>query len=245
MKILNQIYDFALNLLFPPRCEFCSELMEWFPKPNAPLCEPCLQEALIIEDNSCVYCGKRMRDDSRTTCGQCAGMRYYARVYSACEYEGLIRDKLLEFKFKGRKQLARALTWLIIEKLKMTNNLNFDIIVSVPVHYAKMNERGYNQSELIARRLADYYSKPLSTHSLVKSKPTESQSKLDKRDRNVNVRGAFELIDADKITGKKVLLVDDIITTGATVNECSRVLIEAGAKEVYVVTAATGKNDYD
>lgn len=123
----------------------------------------------------------------------------------------------------------------------MTNENNFDIIISVPMHEENFKKRGYNQSELIARHIAKYYSKPVDVNSLIKTKATLTQSKLDKKDRVRNIKDAFKVVFPKKIKGQKVLLVDDILTTGATVNECSRVLYESGAADVIVATAATGR----
>ncbi len=245
MITLTKISETFLNLFFPPRCGFCSEIISWIPKPRYMLCEECLSKISLINMEACKYCGKQLKTDTRKVCPQCTGEKNYSNVFSSCEYSGLIRDKLLEYKFKGNKQLYKVFASFIIDKLKMTNQVGFDIIISVPLHLSKLEERGYNQSELIAKEIAQYFLIPLSINNLVKSKPTESQSKLDKKGRSINVKGAFCVRDNYEIRDKKVLLVDDIITTGATVNECSKVLVQAGAGEVYVVTVATGIIDTD
>lgn len=243
--MLTKISETILNLFFPPRCAFCSEIINWIPMPKHMLCEECLSKISFINMKACKYCGKQLKTDTGRVCPQCTGGKYYSEVFSSCEYSGLIRDKLLEYKFKGNKQLYKVFASFIIDKLKMTNQAGFDIIISVPLHLSKLEERGYNQSELIAKEIAQYFSISLSINNLVKSKQTESQSKLDKKGRGINVKGAFCISDNHEVIGKRVLLVDDIITTGTTVNECSKVLLQAGAEEVYVVTVATGIIDTD
>lgn len=243
MKILLRIADIILNLLFPLRCGFCSEIIPCIQATRYPLCEKCLSKIKFIGQNACAYCGKELNDGEKNICKYCKGARYYEKVISVCEYSGLAREKILEFKFMGKKELYKVFSILIIEKLKMTNFRNFDIIISVPIHSSKLAERGYNQSELIAREIAKYFGLPVSSSNLIKDKQTESQSLLDKTKRIMNVLDSFRVQDKREIKGKKVLLVDDIITTGATVNECSKVLKQAGGLEVYVVTIATGRSD--
>ena len=127
----------------------------------------------------------------------------------------------------------------------MTNDHEFDIIISVPVHIWKLQERGYNQSELAAKEIAKFYLVPISINNLIKIKQTENQSKPNRKDRLSNLAGSFKVINDQEILGKKVLLIDDVITTGSTANECSKVLLLAGAKDICVATIATGKNDID
>lgn len=245
MKIFSKLAGIILNLFFPPRCEFCSVIINWIHPHKYQLCEDCLAKISFVGLEACDYCGKQLKNIGYAKCEQCTGSAYYSKILSACEYAGLLRDKLLEFKFRGHRQLCTILALFIIEKLKMTNHRQFDIILSVPIHSSKLKERGYNQSELLANEVAKFLSIPISTQNLIKKKPTESQSKLDKKDRWINVKDAFQVMDEEKINGKKVLLIDDIITTGATANECSKVLRQAGASRIYVATVATGKNDLE
>lgn len=243
--ILSRISDTILNLLFPPRCGFCEDIIGWVSPGKYRLCESCVEKISFIGEDACRYCGKQLSTYGLKLCDQCTEDKYFSMVVSACEYSGLIREKLIEHKFKGNKQLYKVFASLVIEKFKMTNDQEFDIIISVPMHSSKFAERGYNQSELIAVEISRYFSIPVSINNLIKSRPTQVQSKLDKRSRMVNVNGAFGVVCSDDIKDKKVLLIDDIITTGATINECSRVLLEAGAREVYAATVATGRNDLD
>lgn len=245
MKIFTKPAEIILNLLFPPRCSFCSEVISCIPVPEYYLCESCLSQVLFIGIEACRYCGKRLRDREEIICGQCVEQRYYSKVISACEYSGLVREKILEYKFDGSRQLHKVFSEVIINKLKMTNDQQFDIIISVPVHMSKLQERGYNQSELIAKEIAKYFLVQISIDNLIKIKPTMSQSKLHRKDRLSNLAGSFQVTNNQDILGKKILLVDDIITTGSTANECSKVLMQAGAKDITVVTIATGKNDMD
>lgn len=230
----------VLNIIFPPRCRFCSKIMDWL-KEEVPVCKDCFGAIRLIGSEACNYCGKSLESVKNCSCVQDGHEIYYSKAYSACEYYGLIREKLLVFKFSGRKEMSEALAWLIVRKLEMTNEKSFDIIISVPMHETNLKKRGYNQSELIAEHIASYYSKPIAKNNLIKTKITLTQSKLDRGERIKNIRDAFKIVYSNEIKDKEVLLIDDILTTGSTVNECSKILQEAGAKKVIVATAATGR----
>lgn len=182
-----------------------------------------------------------MDETNKDRCQHCLDDRSYSKVISACEYDGIIREKLIEFKFAKNKLLAKVFSEIMAEKIKMTKLNLPDIIISVPVHQKKFEERGYNQSQLIAKKVSDVFNIPILDDVLVKTRVTENQSELGKAKRLTNVVNAFKIDMPSKITNKKILLVDDIITTGATVNECSKILTTHGAAEVFVATVAAGK----
>lgn len=233
--------NLILNILFPPRCVFCSRIMNWSTEEEELLCPDCLSQIPFIDTPGCNFCGKRLEQDTICSCRLEEDNLFYSKAYSACEYKGIIRNRLLDFKFSNRKGLSKVFAGLIIRKLQMTNEKTFDIIISVPIHEVKFEKRGYNQSELISEHIAKYYLKPLVKKNLVKTRETHTQSKLHKKDRVQNIKNAFEIILKEEVIGKNILLIDDILTTGSTVNECSKVLMQNGAKEVIVATVATGK----
>lgn len=219
--------------------------MDWSAKERALLCPDCLKQIPFIDRQGCRYCGKSLENETACSCRLCDQKIYYSTAYSACEYEGIIRKNLLDFKFSGKNELSNIFAWLIIRKLQMTNEKKFDIIINVPMHDISLRKRGYNQSELIAKNIARFYSKPLVRNGLIKTKATLTQSKLDKKDRIKNIKDAFKIGSKSIIKNQRILLVDDILTTGATVNECSKVLIEGGAKEIIIATIATGKIKFE
>lgn len=243
MSWVKDLQYYFLNLIFPPRCAGCDEILDYYKGPKDFFCEKCIKEISFISPNACKYCGKQRTENQECNCVNLLKQIFYSRVISSCEYDGLIRDKMLDFKFKSKKELAKVLGGLVIEKITMTNLEDFDIIVSVPMHEVLQKQRGYNQSELIAEQIAKHFKKPLLKGALIKNKITVSQTKLSRDERIENSKDAYDVIKPEQIMNKKVLLIDDIITTGSTVNECSRKLVNAGAKEVMIATVATGKSD--
>jgi ComF family protein len=166
-------------------------------------------------------------------CGQCLKKAPpFSRVMNYGLYEGVLAEAINHLKFHGLKRLAKPLGMLL---------LNFDLsgidgIVPVPLNIKRMRERGFNQSLLIARVISNKTKNPLLINTLLKKKETPPQTGLFARERLLNLKNAFE-VNGD-IRGLKLILVDDVMTTGATVRECSKELIKAGAKEVIVLTLA-------
>lgn len=162
------------------------------------------------------------------------------RHRSVARYEGVVKEIILNFKYRGFEILARDLGDFIIRSLGREEDLwsGLEAIVPVPLHPAKERSRGFNQARLLARRLAQRTGLPLMNRRLVKVRPTPAQTSLEARDRGINLKGSFRVRKAAGLSGKTVLLVDDVCTTGSTLRECSRALGRAGVKEVRAVTVA-------
>jgi competence protein ComFC len=159
-----------------------------------------------------------------------------------CHYSGIIKDSLIRFKFFNKPGYYRTFAKLLSGRiLKVTDNKKFDIIISVPLHKSKELSRGYNQAYLISKALSREINIPEFSYLLERSRSTDAQSLLGKGSRKENVRGAFRVTDKDKVKDKSVLIVDDIMTTGCTVDECSRMLKYAGAKSVIAAVVASGR----
>jgi len=198
---------------------------------------------------ACGVCGKV---GEGYICKKCLGNlapKFHVRTFSKSHpfskhfyvfaYQNQIRTLLLSYKFREKSYLFLTFSEILIKNEKIYRNLkNYDIIVAVPISKKRKKERGYNQSALIASRLAKTMGIPYGKHVLVKKKHTLPQSALGKEERAKNVKNAYKIANAETIYNKKVLLVDDIFTTGNTVAECSKMLKIAGAKTVNVLTIA-------
>lgn len=194
-----------LDLVFPPRCEVCRQS-----GPEA-LCADC--------------------------CRQIKFMKPQLGVYSATVYAGVVRDALHRLKFQRRKNLAEALGVVLVKYLAGVESLRLkeiDWLVPVPLHQKRQRARGFNQVELLARVIGRYYELPVK-NALARVRNTHTQFDLPREARSVNVRGAFQPVDPRALVGRRVLLVDDIFTTGATVSECAQTLLVAGAKRVEIL----------
>lgn len=164
------------------------------------------------------------------------GKEYIEMVIAPFIYEGAILSAVKSFKFYGQTLYGEFLTKLVLDKIKDKNLLqDIDIIVPVPLHKKRFNERGFNQAEVIAEVISKETNIEFSKDSLIRTRDTLHQSRLRGIDRINNVKGAF-LAYSDKISGKNVLLVDDIYTMGETADACGKELIDAGANKVIVLT---------
>jgi len=156
------------------------------------------------------------------------------------KYEGKAKDVILLFKYRGNEILGKRLAGLIGSALGGEDGLwdGVDAVVPVPLHSKKLRKRGYNQAAVMARHLAGLKRIPLVDNRLLKARNNPAQTSLHAAERETNVRGAYLIKKPGPLNGLVVLLVDDVFTTGATIRECSRTLLRAGAREVRAVTFA-------
>ena len=165
--------------------------------------------------------------------------KYFDYYFCALKYKDIVRDRIISFKFGDKSYLYKTFTKIIINNKKVYRFIKkYDIIIPVPMYKNKLSVRGYNQSALGARKIAKETKIIFGKSILAKIKDTKKQSTLTKEDRVNNIKDAFYIRNSNIIKGKNIILFDDIYTTGSTVNECSKVIKEAGAKSVFVITIA-------
>ena len=165
----------------------------------------------------------------------------FTKHYYFFKYENLIRTQILSLKFHEKTYICKTISYFLKNNQKSFENLKkYDIIIIVPISKNRQKERGYNQSELIARGISNIINVKIIPNVLFKIKNTVPQSSLNKKQREENAKGAYKLIDYQKIKNKKILLVDDIYTTGNTVNECAKTLVQKGINrnQIGVLTIA-------
>ncbi|MCD6423486.1 MAG: ComF family protein [Elusimicrobia bacterium] len=203
-----------LNFIYPPYCGGCGKLL------------PLTTKSLVC-------------DECRNFILSCAPQISFNRnlkVITCTKYEGIAKNLVVELKFKGIKSLGRDIAkFMIFAFEKFLKGDNFDVIVPVPLHKKRMDERGFNQAEILAREISRATKIPMKKHILKRTKNTPSQRDFDKKGRFENVKNAFF---SKSVNGKKVILVDDVFTTGATISSCEKTLREKGAKEVVALVFA-------
>lgn len=235
------IWDRLLDIIYPPKCMYCGELIgigkdRW-------LCEDCLDEIKIIEEPRCEKCGRPL--DAEGLCADCRENKpYYEKGWAVYEYKGNVRNAIRRYKYKNHKEYAIPFGRQTTEMIEGINAPIIDCLVPVPLYYKKKKRRGYNQSELLAMELSRNLGIEMCC-VLDRVRDTKVQSNLKPKERMENVKGAFRLREDIDIQGKKILLVDDIYTTGSTINECSKVLKKNGAVGVWFVclSVAVRKNN--
>lgn len=205
-----------LDLLFPPKCVLCRRLLT---REETDLCGSC-------------------RRDGPALSGRKKSIPFVTAWTAAYRYEGLARDSLLRFKFGGRQSYAAAYGRLLAAKIQGELEGEFDLLTYVPVSARRRFSRGYDQVRLLAEAVGrELGQKPVRTLRKVRHNPAQS-SIQEREQRRANVLGVYRVIRPEALAGKRVLLLDDIITTGATVSECARVLQTAGAAQVLCAAVA-------
>lgn len=224
----SHLRNAVLDLLFPPRCAGCGRRGQW-------LCDDCLAAAERIHPPLCPRCGRPQPREQvcylcRETPPTLDGIR------SVAYFEGSLREAIHRFKYHGVQALADPLARLLVD-YQAKNQLPAEVVIPVPLHPDREAERGYNQSALLARALAVRCGLPTADNALTRVRATAPQVTLDVLERRSNVAGAFHARQAD-VANRRVLLIDDVYTTGATMDACGLALKAGGAKAVWGLTLA-------
>ena len=220
-----------LNILYPSLCPSCGNASDQWT--HSPVCSACWSQIKKYTGPSCAICALPMVSEHARICGQCMQKAPpFSRVIAYGLYDGVLAEAIHQFKFHRVRRLSRPLGNLLLD-LDMPDA---DGIIPVPLRKKGLIERGFNQSLLISHIIAKRTGISLFTDSLRKTKDTAPQIGLSARERLMNLKNAFEV--QGNVTDLRLLLVDDVITTGATVRECSKMLLKAGAKEVTVLALA-------
>jgi ComF family protein len=218
-----------LDLLFPPRCVVCRRIGEWF-------CAICRQAIARILPPLCIRCG---RPQLGTSCPYCQKLPLQIDGTRAVAYfEGSLRAAIHAFKYAHRPELAEPLGTLLNEYLG-GYPLPADALVAIPLHPARERARGYNQSLLLARALGQRHNLPVWDDVLTRTRHTRPQVELDAAHRRENVQAAFAA--AERVSGARILLIDDVCTTGATMDACGLALKAQGAKSIWGLALARSR----
>lgn len=207
----------ALDYFFPPICGMCGEINENY------ICNNCYENIKKIK--KCVINEYNNRNFSK-----------HLYIF---KYEGIIRNKIIEYKFEDKGYLYKMFAKIILCDKKTCNFIKkYDVIIPVPISKKRKKKRGYNQSELVANELAQKLNQDIWTDIIIKKKDNKPQSELNKLERIKNVEDIYEINKPIEVKNKKVLLLDDIYTTGSTVNEIARKLKQNQTQEIGVITLA-------
>ncbi len=227
----------AQDLLFPPFCLVCSAAST---DSAQSLCSDCLQTVLLINSPLCSLCGCEMPESAGGDhlCGPCLRKKPpYTAARGIVHYQEPVAALLHCLKYRGDTSVLPALQQIIALAAPVTVD-DEERIIPVPLHTRRLRQRGFNQAVLLAQLFFPEKKDTILVDSLHRSRHTLPQTGLSGIARRKNMRKAFVVRDAEKLRGRKIILVDDVYTTGTTVAECSRVLFAAGAREVHVLTLA-------
>lgn len=236
---MNNLKKFIINLLFPKFCLGCK-------KEGIYLCDDCRDLLDIEEFNYCLCDKKPIRILHESTLGKCykCSSKKLSGLYFALSYKNskLTKKLINQFKYKPHlKDLSETLASILIEHFILSGK-NTDqiwensVLIPIPLNKKKLKERGYNQSEELAKELSKILNIPIISNNLVKIRPTKPQMELTKEQRERNLKESFAIKNPAELSGKKIFLVDDVYTTGSTMQECALTLKNSGMKQVWGIT---------
>lgn len=233
IKLISELFQDFLDLLFPPVCGLCGQKAD---TPDRLVCQQCLDKIPGLPDPYCSHCRIVLGESS--TCPDCRNSSF--PVFTLGPYNESLKQLVHDLKFAGLKPLGplmgRKIAGLISDR---KISLYFDYIIPIPLYPGRFYKRGYNQSEEIARGVSESLNVELLTDILYMSHKTRQQARLPAYKRISNIKDAFSVDDSIQLEDKSVLLIDDVTTTGETLKEAARVLLEAGVSRIVAATIAT------
>ncbi len=241
IKTLRRFKDDLLDFIYPQSCPICKEPLNQGEKE---VCENCWANLAILPHSFCPYCQSFFEEDDSIIKHSCNYLtrpadRKILAVRSLATFDDHYKTLIHRVKYDKKIPLGKRLARRLGEQAARERDFsNCDLVIPVPLYRARKRERGFNQSEILAEGISRALNITVSTDILKRTKNTKDQTNLNAEQRQENVRNAFAVIQPEKVLGKKVILVDDVMTTGATLNECARMLLDAGAKRVLGATLA-------
>lgn len=235
MRVLR---DKLLSLLYPERCVLCDKVIA--EKENG-LCKDCREKIRINNEPICKKCGRKLLDETEEYCQDCKKYEHnFCKGLSFCLYDAEVKNSMYRLKYGNRRRYAYHYGKMMAEHFsKEIESWNADAIIPVPLHKKRFRKRGYNQAELIAQSISMHTGIKVASDIIFREKTTEAMKYLNRAERQNNLKKAFK-VGRNNVKLKTVIVVDDIFTTGTTIDEMSYVLKNTGVKRVYFLVIASG-----
>lgn len=231
-----------LDMIYPPRCPVCGHI---FSKRNSYICDGCKTKVSKILEPRCMKCGKALLAKEQEYCLDCSKKNhYFERGVSLWNYDDVMKRSISNFKYHHRKEYAKFYAEEFVKEYgDYIKSLSLDGLIPVPIHWTKYIDRGYNQAQVIAEEIGKRLNIPVFEGVLVRKKRTIAQKQLSESERARNLEHAFgvsEKWNESLCSLNSIMIIDDIYTTGCTINLCAKKLKEAGLKKVYFGVLCTG-----
>ena len=241
--LLKETWNIALDIIYPRRCPICGEIL--VPR-NIRVHKECKELLRYIKEPKCKKCGKLIDKEELEFCYDCVKKKFhYVKGYSLWVYDKRMQDSIAAFKYKNKKEYAVFYVEELLENYsEAIEKITPDVLIPIPLHSGKRRQRGFNQAEIIAKGIGKVLEIPVLSDLLVRKKETAPQKGLNDRERAKNLVKAFcvsNTYEKKQLHINKVILVDDIYTTGSTIEACTKVLLAYGVKEVYYISLCIGR----
>ena len=234
----KNLKDIILDMAYPRTCPFCGRI----PEGKEIACKQCKVGLSYIQGPRCMKCSKPIMDREEEYCYDCKSKSHsYISGKAVWVYDDRMRESISRYKYQGSLEYALVYGREIVKYYGEWVKAHGDILVPIPLHKKKLRVRGFNQAEILAEVLGEKLQIPVGNNWLCRRKDTLPQKELNDTERLKNLTKAFEINKKQFSPVKKVMLVDDIYTTGSTIEACAKVLYDAGVKEVYFVSLCIGK----
>lgn len=227
-----------LDILYPKRCALCDRVID---DREYPVCLACRDYIHPIEGPRCMHCSKPISSDSDEFCLDCKRHKFsYDCGFAAFLYRGRMKDSLMKFKYGGRQEYSVFYGQMLnLYGGETVKRWRPEVLIPVPVHSGKLSRRGYNQAEVLALEMGEIWGIPVDSRCVKRIRKTRAQKNLDDKERRKNLREAFRLVG--DMNYRRVLIVDDIYTTGSTVDALAKIFKENGVEKVYYITVCIGR----
>lgn len=242
-NFFKKLFKKTDELLFPPyiRCLLCGRDLKQ--KQDFEFCDKCAKQFDFIDDKCCKVCGVKLK--TQNICQNCSSKkREFDSARSVCVYGEASARLVKGFKYSNKPYIHRTLGYMMAEKFK-TLGWNVDFAIPVPISPKRLKERGFNQTEMLLSRMTQFVDLKIEQNLLTKPKESQHQASLNFSERQENIKQSFVVTDKSKVKGKTILLIDDVLTTGATLGACAQVLKNAGALHIFALTFASTKPESD
>lgn len=233
-----------INVIYPRRCPVCGDIVT----PRGELaCPSCRKNLTPIQEPRCKKCSKPVESEEAEFCLDCFKKRHkYIKGFALWLYDAGMKKSIADFKFHGRREYGEFYVSEIVKRFeKEILDIAPDVLIPIPIHRSKQLRRGYNQAEILAKGIGKELEIPVLPHLLLRNKNTLPQKQLNDKERLKNLEQAFEFSEKEKERYNnhihKVILIDDIYTTGSTIEACTNILIQNGINEIYFICVCIGK----
>lgn len=238
-NIVENLKEELINILYPRTCPICGKILKIN---NLQICVECKKKLKYIYEPACKKCGKQILLEEQEYCYDCFKKNHkYTRGIALCSHDEWIRKSIYNFKYNNKREYAKIYANEIVLRYKnKIENWNADVLIPIPLHKSKMRSRGFNQAEDLCRELSKQLHIPMLKNCVKRVKKTLPQKELNDKERINNLKKAFK-IDTIDVKSKRVILIDDIYTTGATIDSVAEVLGNCGVNEIYFITISIGE----
>jgi len=241
MRMLRKFFGVLADIIYPRTCLVCKRQLKGTSCVDNLICRECWVKVKRNIPPFCYRCGRHLEKPIKNICPECVRKQlHFDRAFSPCVYEGVTKELIHTFKYRGKDYLGATLSELMVDFIKEYNMPMevLDLVVPIPLHQVRLREREFNQAQILSQHIAKTFNKRLATDALKRLRHTKTQTELQTEERLLNVKGSFAVTNNEEIKGKNILLVDDVLTTGATSSEAACALKKAGANIVFVLTLA-------